>query len=70
MRTELRHIDLHIKHRLELGESRTTINREMQALGQAFRLTAKKKLADRVLYFHELTERRRQWNLDYKANMR
>jgi hypothetical protein len=39
-----RKIDLYIKHRLKMGRSRTTVNRELQRLGQTLRLARRKKL--------------------------
>jgi integrase len=43
-----RHVDLYMKHRLALGRSRTTVNRETQLLGQALKLAQERNLISRV----------------------
>src|SRR5262249_3349509 len=52
-----RQIDLHIKHRLALGRSRTTVNRELQLLGQAMRLAKRKKLPPDVPHIAKFSEK-------------
>ena len=51
-----RKIDLYIKHRLKLGRSRTTVNRELQLLGQAMRLAQRKKLLATVPHIEKFSE--------------
>ena len=51
-----RKIDLYIKHRLKLGRSRTTVNRELQLLGQAMRLAQRKKLLSTVPHIEKFSE--------------
>jgi site-specific recombinase XerD len=43
-----RDVDLYVKHRLEQGLSTTTVNRELQYLGQSMRLAKRKKLIDDI----------------------
>jgi integrase len=43
-----RDIDRYIKHRLQLGRSTTTVNRELQYLGQSLRRAKKKKLIEHI----------------------
>ena len=52
-----RKIDLYIKHRLKLGRSRTTVNRELQLLGQALRLAKRKKLLKEVPHIEKFSEK-------------
>jgi integrase len=52
-----RKIDLYIKHRLKLGRSRTTVNRELQLLGQAMRLAKRKKLLTDVPHIEKFSEK-------------
>ena len=48
---------LYIKHRLKLGRSRTTVNRELQLLGQAMRLAKRKKLLTDVPHIEKFSEK-------------
>jgi hypothetical protein len=64
-----RQIDLYIKHRLELRKSRTTINREMQALGQAFWLAAKKKLIDHIPHIPKFREHNARQGFSRKTSL-
>lgn len=52
-----RHIDLYVKHRLHLKKSRTTVNRELQLLGQAMRLAKRKKLLTDVPHIEKFSEK-------------
>ena len=52
-----RKIDLYIKYRLKLGRSRTTVNRELQLLGQALRLAKRKKLLKEVPHIEKFSEK-------------
>jgi integrase len=52
-----RKIDLYVKHRLKLGRSRTTINRELQLLGQALRLAKRKRLIREVPHIEKFSEK-------------
>ena len=51
-----RQIDLYIKHRLKMGRSRTTVNRELQLLGQALRLAKRKKLIKDIPHIEKFSE--------------
>jgi integrase len=52
-----RKIDLYVKHRLKLGRSRTTINRELQLMGQALRLAKRKRLIQDVPHIEKFSEK-------------
>ena len=52
-----RQIDLYIKHRLKIGRSRTTVNRESQLLGQAMRLAERKKLLTNMPHIEKFSEK-------------
>ena len=52
-----RQIDLYIKHRLKIGRSRTTVNRELQLLGQAMRLAKRKKLLTNIPHIEKFSEK-------------
>lgn len=52
-----RHIDRYIKHRLGLGRSTTTVNRELQYLGQSFRRAKKKKLLADIPLIEKFSEK-------------
>ncbi len=52
-----RQIDLYIKHRLKIGRSRTTVNRELQLLGQAMRLAERKKLLTNMPHIEKFSEK-------------
>jgi len=52
-----RQIDLYIKHRLQMGRSRTTVNRELQLLGQAMRLAKRKKLIMDIPHIEKFSEK-------------
>ena len=51
-----RKIDLYIKHRLKMGRARTTINRDLQLLGQALRLAKRRKLIQELPYIERFSE--------------
>jgi integrase len=50
-------IDRYIKVRLDAGRKPSTINRETQLLGQAFRLAASRRWVNRVPHIRRLPER-------------
>lgn len=52
-----RKIQLYIAHRLKLGRSKTTINRELQLLGQAMRLAQDNKLLKEVPRIKKFSEK-------------
>src|SRR5262249_16110860 len=52
-----RKIDFYIKHRLKTGRSRTTVNRELQLLGQAIRLAKRKKLLRDIPLIEKFSEK-------------
>ena len=52
-----RKIDLYIKYREKLGRSTTTINRELQLLGQSMRLAKRKKLLKDVPHIEKFSEK-------------
>jgi len=52
-----RKIDLYIKARLKQGRSRTTVNRELQLLGQAMLLAKRKKLLTDVPHIEKFSEK-------------
>jgi hypothetical protein len=52
-----RKIDLYIKHRLKMGRTRTTINRDLQLLGQALRLAKRRKLIQDLPYIERFPEK-------------
>ena len=52
-----RHIDRYIKHRLELGRTTTTVNRELQYLGQSMRHAQKKKLIAEMPLIEKFSEK-------------
>lgn len=52
-----RHIDRYIKYRIKARRSRTTINRELQLLGQAMRLAKRKKLINEVPHIEKFSEK-------------
>lgn len=45
-----------MKHRLKLGRSRATINRELQLLGQVMRLAKRKKLIKDIPHIEKFSE--------------
>jgi integrase len=51
-----RKIDRYVKHRLNMGRTRTTVNRELQLLGQAMRLAHRKKLIASVPHIEKFSE--------------
>jgi integrase len=52
-----RKIDLYIKHRLAMGRKRTTVNRDLQLLGQAMRLAVRKKLMKEIPHIEKFSEK-------------
>jgi integrase len=51
-----RDIDRYIKHRLSLDRSTTTVNRELQYLGQSLRLARRKKLLNDIPHIEKFRE--------------
>jgi integrase len=51
-----RDIDLYLKYRLEMGRSTTTVNRELQYLGQSMRLAKRKKLLSDIPHIEKFRE--------------
>jgi len=52
-----RNIDRYIKHRLQQGRTTTTVNRELQYLGQSLRRTKNKKLITEVPLIEKFSEK-------------
>lgn len=52
-----RHSDRYIKHRLQSGRSTTTVNRELQYLGQTMRRAKNKKLIAEVPLIEKFSEK-------------
>src|SRR5262249_6219956 len=51
------HQQTYIKHRLKAGRSRTTVNRELQLLGQSLRLAKRKKLLKEIPHIGKFSEK-------------
>src|SRR5262249_9764907 len=52
-----RQVDLYIKHRLAVGKTRTTVNRDLQLLSQAMHLAKRKKLITEVPHIEKFSEK-------------